>query len=149
MKIQSFFSLLTLICTAALMVCFSSCDKSDAGTYTITVGAYTKDSLGNYVFTGNELIFNSNEACQTWSRTASGDAHSSSAHLHYNAAANVSYNSTDITFSWTEYGPELDQESIETTCNNAIGGVNKTVDNTSYYQDKPNLYLKIISIVEN
>lgn len=53
------------------------------------------------------------------------------------------------TFSWTEFGPELDQESIETTCSDAIGGVNKTVTNSSYYQDKPNLYLKIISVVEN
>ena len=56
---------------------------------------------------------------------------------------------SNTTFSWTEYGPELDQESIEMTCGAAAVGVNKTVNNLSYYQDKPNLYLKIINVVEN
>ena len=149
MKTQHLFSSLTMTCIAVFVLSISSCNKSDSGSYTITVGAYTQDSLGNYIFTGNELIFDSNEECQTWSRTAPGDSHSSSSHLHYNAAANVSYDNSNTTFSWTEYGPELDQESIETTCSYATGGVNKTVSNSSYYQDKPNLYLKIISVVEN
>jgi len=139
----------TMITITLVTLCFSSCNKSDTTSYTITVGAYTLDSLSNYVFTGNELIFDSNEECQTWSRTAPGDSHSATSHLHYNAAANVSYDNSNTSFSWTEYGPELDQASIETTCSNANGGVNKTVNNSSYYQDKPNLFLKIISVVEN
>jgi len=149
MKTQHLLSTLTVICLLIFVLCISSCNNSDSGSYTITVGAYTPDSLGNYIFTGKELIFDSNEECQTWSRTAPGDSHSSSSHLHYNAAANVSFDNINTTFSWTEFGPELDQESIETTCSDAIGGVNKTVTNSSYYQDKPNLYLKIISVVEN
>ena len=36
-----------------------SCKKQDLTIYTITVGAYTQDGSGNYVFTGNELIFDS------------------------------------------------------------------------------------------
>ena len=149
MKTQHLLSTLTIIYLAIFVLSNTSCNKSDSESYTITVGAYTQDSIGNYIFTGNELIFDSNAECQIWSRTAPGDSHSSSSHLHYNAAANVSYDESNTTFSWTEYGPELDQESIETTCSNATGGVNKTVTNSSYYQDKPNLYLKIISVVEN
>ena len=144
-----FCNYLTMIGIALVALCSNSCNKSDTTSYTITVGAYTLDSLANYVFTGNELIFDSNEDCQTWSRTASGDSHSTASHLHYNAAANVSYDDSNTSFSWTEYGPELDQVSIETTCSNANGGVNKTVNNSSYYQDKPNLFLKIISVIEN
>ncbi len=149
MNIRHIFSIFSIIWIVLMALFLDSCKKQDLATYTITVGAYTQDGSGNYVFTGNELIFDSNEECQTWSRTATGDSHSASSHLHFNAAANVSYDNSNVTFSWTEYGPELDQESIEITCNNATGGVNKTVTNTSYYQDKPNLYLKIISVVEN
>lgn len=149
MKTQNIFSNFTITFTAVFVLCCSSCNKSNLGSYTITVGAYTQDSAGNYLFTGNELIFDSNEECQTWTRTAPADSHSSSSHLHYNSAANVSYDNSNTTFSWTEYGPELDQESIEMTCGAAAAGVNKTVNNLSYYQDKPNLYLKIIDVVEN
>jgi hypothetical protein len=73
----------------------------------------------------------------------------SNTHLHYNAAGDVSYDNNSITFSWTEYGPEIDQASIENTCSNGANGVNKTVNDNSYYQDKPNRYLKIISVLEN
>lgn len=118
-------------------------DPSDS--YTITVDAYTK-SNGVYTATGNTLVFDSKEECQTWSRTAQGDAHNSAAHLHYNAAASVSYNHSDTTFSWTEFGPELDQAAIETTCAKGTNGKKKTVTTTSYYQDKPNVYLKITKV---
>jgi hypothetical protein len=53
------------------------------------------------------------------------------------------------TFTWIEYGPEIDQQGIEATCNGGIGGVSKTVDNQNYFQDKPNLFLKITSVIEN
>lgn len=123
-----------------------SCDKStNDRDYTITVGVFTENN-GVYTATGNELIFDSKTECQTWSRTAQGDAHDANTHLHYNAATNVSYNSTDSIFSWTEFGPELDQAAIEATCAAGLNGVTKTVNASSYYQDKPSVYLKIIKV---
>lgn len=117
-------------------------------TWTITIEAFTLAD-DTYTSTGKTLIFDSKEKCQTWSRTANGDDHNSNSHLHYNAAANVNYDNTSVTFTWTEYGPEIDQISIENTCSNGVNGITKTVNNKSYYQDKPNLYLKIVSVVEN
>lgn len=139
-----------------LIVIFCACTKEDESiieegngtSWTITVGAYSLDN-GIYTETGNELIFDSEKECQTWSRTAQGDNHDSNSHLHYNAVADVSYNSSSVSFSWTEYGPEIDQTSIDNTCTNGVGGVDKTVTNSDYYQDKPNVYLKITSVIEN
>ena len=147
-KTTSFWSYYFIILLASIAFISSSCDEAEmdlTGSYTITVGAFT-ESNGVYTATGNQLVFNSKEECQTWSRTAQGDLHSSTAHLHYNAAANVSYNETDTIFSWTEYGPELDQAAIDATCAAGLNGVSKTVNTSSYYQDKPNVYLKIIQI---
>ena len=149
--------ILTTSFAIALMVSFQSCDKDDetpdeentsGSSWTITVDAYTLDN-GVYTATGNELIFDSEEECQTWNRTAQEDAHDTESHEHFNAAADVSYDNSTTTFSWTEYGPELDQATIDATCSAGDNGVSKTVDNSSYYQDKPNLYLKISSVTEN
>lgn len=139
-----------------LMISFLACTKGEDptteengdGSWTVTVGAFSLDN-GVYTALGKELIFNSKEECQIWSRTASGDRHDSNSHSHYNAAANVSYDNKSTTFSWTEYGPEIDQTSIANTCSKGTNGVTKTVNNTDYYQDKPNVYLKITSVVEN
>lgn len=143
--------LLIMITCMGILICQSGCDKdtstTDDGSYTITVSAFTL-SNGIYSATGNDLVFDSEASCQTWSRTAMADNHSSSTHLHYNAADNVSYNATDTTFTWTEYGPELDQSAIETTCSNGSNGVTKTVNASSYYQDKPNVYLRITKVTE-
>ena len=137
-----------------LLIGFSSCSKDeeiktseDHSTYTITIGAFSLDN-GTYTSLGKELVFDSKASCQTWSRTAQGDGHESNEHLHYNAASNVSFVSSNTTFTYTEYGPELDQATIEATCAKGANGVTKTVNNTSYYQDKPNVYLKIIKVVE-
>jgi hypothetical protein len=62
------------------------------------------------------------------------------------AAASISYNHTDTIFSWTEFGPELDQSAIDATCSAGLNGKSKTVNTTSYYQDKPNVYLKITRV---
>lgn len=141
-----------ILILALLLVSFMNCSQDDKSAtilnYTITIGAFILNN-GIYTATENELIFNSQQVCQTWSRTAQGDIHNSNTHLHYNAASDVSYNNNTITFSWTEYGPELDQASIEISCSNETNGVNKTVDDTNYYQDKPNLYLKIIQVQKN
>ncbi|MFT5823562.1 MAG: hypothetical protein ACI8ZM_004824 [Crocinitomix sp.] len=151
MKTNILFPYLKPLCIALLFITFTGCDKSesDTDTYTITVSAFTQDGSGDYVDSGNTLIFHSTEECQTWSRTAAGDSHSADSHLHYNAAANVDFNNNTTTFSWTEYGPELDQSAIEATCEAANDGVSKTVDDESYYQDKPTLYLKITDLVKN
>lgn len=137
---------------AALMVSLLSCKKEDESssnsTWTITIESFTLDN-GTYTTTGKELVFDSKEECQIWNRTAQSDSHDSNAHLHYNAAGSVSYENSSITFSWTEYGPEIDQATLENICSNEDNGVNKTVNDNSYYQDKPNLYLKIVSVVEN
>jgi hypothetical protein len=129
----------------------TACDKTQNDPvittpgFTITVAAFSENN-GVYTALGNELIFDSSEECQTWSRTAQGDAHNSATHLHYNAAANISYNHTDTIFSWTEFGPELDQAAINSTCSAGRNGKNKTVNTTGYYQDKPNVYLKITKV---
>ena len=141
--IKSSFVLSLIASTTA----FTSCNKEDSAKYSITVSAYTLDG-DNYIYTGNDIIFNSNEECQTWSRTAAADAHSTDSHLHYNAAANVSYDNSTSTFNWTEYGPEIDQASIDATCNAGTDGAVKSVNNSTYYQDKPNLYLKITNVIE-
>lgn len=149
MKHNITYSKRILIVAFALPLGLLNCTKSTDTTFTITVGAYTLDTSGNYEFTGNELVFHSHEECETWSRTAPPDAHSSTSHLHYNAAADKNYDPGTTTFSWTEYGPELDQQAIETTCSAGIDGASKTVDNQNYFQDKPNLFLKITSVIEN
>jgi len=145
-----------LLAIALLLIIAFACDKdeqalnneNDDRTWTIRVGAFTLDN-GAYTATGHELVFHSKEDCQTWSRTAQGDQHDANAHLHYNAATDVDYDHASVVFSWTEYGPEISQSLIETTCDNGLNGARKTVSEDSYYQDKPNLYLKITSVVEH
>ena len=110
----------------------------------ITVGVFSENN-GVYVPTGSELVLDSKLECQTWSRSALADGHSDASHLHYNAASNVYYDNTDSTISWVEYGPELDQCSINSACDRGVGGVSKSANTATYYQDK-NVYLKIISI---
>lgn len=138
-----------LIIIAIILI--GSCNKEESqnqGTYTITVSAFSLNN-GIYEYTGNDLVFQSEGDCQIWSRTAMPDLHSNSNHLHYNAASNVDYNSVDTLLIYTEYGPELDQSAIENTCATASGGVTKTVSSATYYQDKPNVYLKITEVVKN
>jgi len=146
---------ISLLITTILIINLLGSSKDDSGveeinstSWTITVGAF---SLNNGIFTalGNELIFDSKEECQVWNRTAQGDNHNSNSHLHYNAAADVSYDNNLIIFSWTEYGPEITQASIENTCSDGVNGVSKVVNDYNYYQDKPNVYLKITNVVEN
>ena len=129
-----------------------SCNKeefihTEGDQYSIVVGAF-KLSDGEYTATGNKLIFKSEGDCQIWTRNAQADNHSANKHLHYNAATDVVYSYKTKTFSWTEYGPELDSTAIDSTCNTGIDGVRKTVTNIGYYKDKPNVYLRITSVTE-
>ena len=118
--------------------------------YTITAGVYTLTE-GEYVDTGKILTFDSHAECQVWARDAQADVHSDKVHDHWNAAGDVHFDYDDVNsvFTWTEYGPELDAETVEGLCVNKEDGVTKTIDETNYYQDKTNLYLKIINIVTN
>ena len=116
--------------------------------YTITAGVYTKTD-GVYVDTSKTLTFDSRAECQVWARDAQADGHSTGVHDHWNAAGDVYYDNVNRVFTWTEYGPELDAGTVEGLCMNKVEGVTKTIDETNYYQDKTNLYLKIINIVTN
>ena len=129
-----------LFCALPLFLVLAQCATTEATTYTITVGAYTQDTSGNYEFTGNELVFHSHKECETWSRTAPPDAHSSTSHLHYNSATDKNYDHVTTTFTWTEYGPEIDQQGIEATCNAGIGGVSKMVDNQTNSKINPTYF---------
>jgi hypothetical protein len=132
-----------------------ACEKEDDSTnppveptptYRITVGVYILDG-GNYTDQNKDLVFDTQEGCQTWSRTAQADAHSSSAHFHFNAAKNTTYDSTSETIAWMEYGPELDQPSIDATCDAGNNGAPKTANKTDYTADK-NFFLQIKSVEE-
>jgi len=59
-------------------------DKS----YTVTVGVYVLN-VSTYEDQNKDLVFDTQEACQSWSRTAQADNHSSSSHDHFNAANNT------------------------------------------------------------
>lgn len=140
-----------LFCVVFLLVIVLACSKDEevAGELMseaskITIGIFTEDN-GSYTDTGKTLVFDVTTACQTWSRTASGDAHDANSHLHFNAAADATYSSSPSSFSWTEYGPEIDQTTIDSTCGAGQNGVTKTVTSTAYYKDK-NVYLKITKV---
>ena len=123
-------------------------DCSDSS-YTITAGVYTLTEDGEYVDTGKILTFDSHAECQVWARDAQPDGHSDKVHDHWNAAGDVHYDNDNRIFTWTEYGPELDAGTVEALCVNKVEGVTKTINEIDYYQDKTNLYLKIINIVTN
>ena len=130
---------------------FTSCNKDDeevesTNSYTVTVGVYILNG-GTYEDQNKDLVFQTQDACQTWTRTAQGDTHSSSSHDHFNAAKNTSYDATTETLTWTEFGPELDQVAIDATCESGNNGATKTATKTSYNADK-NFYLQIKSVVE-
>ena len=101
-----------------------------------------------YTDQDKDLVFVTQDECQSWSRTAQGDSHDSASHDHFNAAKNTTYNADTETISWDEFGPELDQDAIDATCSAGNNGATKTADKTTYSQDK-NFYLQIKTVVEN
>jgi hypothetical protein len=111
---------------------------------TISVGVFLLNG-STYSDANKDLVFKTGEACQTWSRTAQGDKHSSSSHDHFNAAKNVTYDATTSTITWHEYGPETTQEDIDATCSKGENGAVKTANSTDYSKDK-NFYLQIKKI---
>ncbi len=133
---------------------FVGCKKDDGdtgssadGAYTITVGVYLLNG-NTYEDQNKDLVFVTQEACQSWSRTAQGDDHDAGSHDHFNAAKNTTYNADTETITWLEYGPTTDQASIDSTCDDGSDGATKTANKTDYSADK-NFYLQIKSVVEN
>lgn len=110
----------------------------------VTVGVFQQAASGSYVNTSRTLVYQVGSQCQTWSRTAQGDATNAGEHLHDNAATNVSYQGETVT--WTEFGPEHSQAAIEATCAAGAGGVTKSVNSTTYYQDHPGVFLRIVKV---
>ena len=148
LPLQSF-KIITLVCIALLFGCKDDDTTEPAvsdGSYSVTVGVFILKG-STYEDQNKDFVFETQEACQSWSRTASGDNHDDNPHDHFNAAKNTTYNSGTEIITWTEYGPELDQASIDATCNNGANGATKTANKTSYTADK-NFFLKIKSVVE-
>lgn len=117
---------------------------SKGASQTISVGIFLLNG-STYSDANKDLVFETGEACQTWSRTAQGDKHSSSSHDHFNAAKNVTYDATTSTITWDEYGPEITQEDIDATCSKGENGALKKANSTDYTKDK-NFYLQIKKI---
>ncbi|NQX83063.1 MAG: hypothetical protein HRT66_13875 [Flavobacteriaceae bacterium] len=148
----SLLNLKTIIMACIIM--FIGCNKEDEKTESTTSGKSYSVTVGVYILKGSsyedqnkDFVFDTQEGCQSWSRTAQEDKHSSSPHYHYNSAKNTTYDISTQTIKWTEYGPDLDQVSIDTTCEKGSNGIAKTANNADYSADK-NFYLKIKSVVE-
>jgi hypothetical protein len=115
----------------------------------VTIGVFTQDQE-TYVDTGKTLYFEVGTPCYSWTRTAQAHEDNGSleaideVHDHYNSGDNTYYENGS--FTWTEYGPEHTQETVETVCANGEDGVTKTVTSDQYYEDHGGLFLKIVSI---
>lgn len=146
------FKMLLLLGTIMFVGCSSEDDEVEPDlatadkSYTITVGVFILNGT-TYEDQNVDLSFDTQEACQSWSRTSQADDHSSSSHDHYNAAKNTTYDASTETITWAEYGPELDQASIDLTCDNGVNGATKTANKSDYSADK-NFFLKIKSVEE-
>jgi hypothetical protein len=152
-QLQSLTSIILLVGLVILAGCTKEEEEVEP-TETINSGKSQTVTIGVYLLNGStyedqnkDLVFDTHEVCQSWSRTAQADNHSSSSHNHFNAARNTTYDSNTETISWTEYGPDLDQSSIDATCGDGSNGANKTANKTDYSIDK-NFYLKIKSVLE-
>ena len=122
-------------------------DSTSDVSYTITVGVFILEGT-TYTDQNKDLVFVTQDECQSWSRTAQSDGHDTESHDHFNAAKNTTYNADTETISWDEFGPELDQTSIDATCSTGDAGATKTANKTGYSLDK-NFYLQIKTVVKN
>lgn len=110
----------------------------------VTVGVFEQlEEGGEITPTGLALNYLVGVDCQTWSRTAKAHGSFETSHLHYNAAAGVSY--AFGSFTWTEYGPAHSQTEIDGICAAGTGGFTKTVNTVDYEPDK-DVFLKITNV---
>ena len=109
----------------------SSSDASSSGT-TVTVTSYVLEDDGSYTEKGTPLVFEVGVACQTWSRIApeGDDVNPEPNHLHYNAATDVAFDGTTLT--WTEFGPEHEDGAVGPLCEAGTGGEPKTATTDDY-----------------
>ena len=129
-----------------------------AGTL-ITVGIFRRTGDESYVQAPvNPFVFEVGVPCQSWSRRVTMPSPMDSIqeeHDHFNAADEVTYDGTTIT--WLEHGPEHSQEEIDATCAAGVDGALKTANGTDYTFDGNmgmmndegewiGFYLKIISV---
>lgn len=115
--------------------------------YTVTVGVFILDG-GEYIDQNKDLVFITQDECQSWSRTAQGDTHTASSHDHFNAAKNTTYDVSTETITWLEFGPELNQTEIDATCEAGTDGATKTANKTDFNADK-NFFLQIKTATVN
>ncbi|MBC8754994.1 hypothetical protein H2O64_09950 [Kordia sp. YSTF-M3] len=134
------FKFLFLATTLLIFGC-SDDDSEPTTPATITVGVFLINGT-TYTDTNKDLIFTTGEACQSWSRTAQADVHSTGSHDHFNAARNVTYDPASGTITWIEYGPETTQAAIDVTCEAGVDGAPKIANKTDYSADK-NFFLQI------
>ena len=118
-----------------------ACDDEPAGDdgsgtpTALTLGVYELVD-GCYVDQGIDLTFAFGVACDSWSRTTKKpDDFSDESHLHYNAADDMTYD--QVTFTWTEYGPEHSQQDIDELCASGAGGTSKEASWTGYVEEPP------------
>jgi hypothetical protein len=115
----------------------------------VTLGVFTKDQE-TYVDTGKTLYFEVGVPCYSWTRTAQPHDDNGTleavdeVHDHYNSGDETLY--TNESFTWTEYGPEHSQESVDSVCGDGEDGVTKTVPLNEYYEDHGGLFLRIIAV---
>jgi len=134
-------SLLTFLCSAMSLAQGTITYNLDGGTTTnptsyeqvditttVTIADYSLLMNGTYSEKPNseDLVYLTGIQCQTWSRTQESGT------VNYNAATDVSYNLENASITWTEFGPDPSQSSIESTCAAGLMGVTKTVVDGEY-----------------
>ena len=100
----------------------------------VTVGVFAKEKDGSYTDLGRDITFEVGVPCFTWDRTSGPHDEYTDSHPHYNASDGNTY--VDGTFTWTEFGPEHDQASVEDVCAAGMGGTEKWANWTDYYEEQ-------------
>ena len=101
-----------------------------------------------YIQWSGPQYYDQSTLLDVFSLSADSDEHNESAHTHYHAVSNAWYDRYSKTLNWTEYGPTIDEATVEEMCQMGSGGLSKSASSESYTQDGE-IYLKIISVESN